>query len=62
MAKKTSARKAAKKQVSKKKVSRRPAAGSTDPKRPADPPVKPVKTRIGPGTTRTPRTLPATGE
>jgi len=57
MARKTGAKKAGTKKAAKRK-----ASGVAAPKRPADPPVKPVKTRIGPGTTRTPRTLPATGD
>jgi len=57
MARKTGAKKAGTKKAAKRK-----ASGVADPKRPADPAVKPVKTRIGPGTTRTPRTLPATGD
>jgi len=45
-----------------KKAARQRASKQADPKRPADAPVKPIKTSIGRGTTRTPRTLPATGE
>ena len=50
------------KQAGKTKAKRPKGSALVDPKQPADPPVKPIKTRIGRGTTRTPRTLPATGE
>ena len=46
-----------------KKSARKPApskAGKTkDPKASPDPPAKSVRNRIGPGTTRRPKTLPA---
>jgi len=56
------AKKTAPKKTGTKKGMKRKAVGAAHPKSPAEPPVKPVKTRIGAGTTRTPRTLPATGE